>query len=67
VRRGSVVVHGPAPAPIARVRNRWRFRLMLRAPERAPLRAVLTSIDDARSQLAHTVRASIDVDPVQLL
>jgi len=67
VRRGGVVVQGPAPAPIARVRARWRFRLMLRAMERTPLRSVLAAVEQARGSLARGVRASIDVDPVQLL
>jgi primosomal protein N' (replication factor Y) len=67
VRRGAVMVQGPAPAPIARVRNRWRFRLMLRAPDRGPLRTVLAEVDRARQTLTRGVRASIDVDPVQLL
>jgi primosomal protein N' (replication factor Y) len=67
VRSGDVLVQGPAPAPIARVRNRWRFRVMLRAKDRTPLRAVLAAIDEARSGLTRAVRASIDVDPVQLL
>ncbi len=67
VREGAVVVQGPAPAPVARVRNRFRFRVMLRAPGRQPLRAVLASIDAVRESLGRNVRASIDVDPVQLL
>ncbi len=64
---GAVLVQGPAPAPIARVRNRFRFRVMLRASERAPLRAVLSAIERARASLSRDARASIDVDPVQLL
>jgi primosomal protein N' (replication factor Y) len=64
---GEVMVQGPAPAPIARVRSRWRFRIMLRAAARAPLRAVLSAIDEARGTLTRGVRAAIDVDPVQLL
>jgi primosomal protein N' (replication factor Y) len=67
VRTGRVLVQGPAPAPIARIRSRWRFRVMLRAAERPPLREVLCLIDKARASLARGVRASIDVDPVQLL
>jgi primosomal protein N' (replication factor Y) len=67
VRAGVVLVQGPAPAPIARVRNRFRFRVMLRSAERGPLRAVLAAVDDARASLPKDVRASIDVDPVQLL
>jgi primosomal protein N' (replication factor Y) len=67
VRSGRVALQGPAPAPIARIRSRWRFRLMLRASERAELRVVLGAIDQARSGLDRSVRSSIDVDPVQLL
>jgi primosomal protein N' (replication factor Y) len=70
VRGGAVLVQGPAPAPIARVRHRWRFRLMLRAAQRADLRSVLTALDDVIGSgkvLARGVRAVIDVDPVQLL
>ncbi len=66
-RAGEVLVQGPAPAPIARVRNRFRFRVMLRASARPPLRAVLSAIEEARGSLPRGVRASIDVDPVQLL
>ncbi|HXN31927.1 MAG TPA: primosomal protein N', partial [Polyangiaceae bacterium] len=67
VRAGHVLVQGPAPAPIARIRNRWRFRVMLRAADRAPLREVLALVDSARALLARAVRTAIDVDPVQLL
>jgi primosomal protein N' (replication factor Y) (superfamily II helicase) len=67
VHQGQVVVQGPAAAPIARVRTRWRFRLMLRATKRASLRSVLAVIDEARLRLARNVYTSIDVDPVQLL
>jgi primosomal protein N' (replication factor Y) len=66
-RSGRVLVQGPAPAPIARVRNRWRFRVMLRASDRPPLREALAAVDAARASLPRGVRCSIDVDPVQLL
>jgi len=35
--------------------------------DRGKLRAVLAAVDEARATLPRTVRASIDVDPVQLL
>jgi primosomal protein N' (replication factor Y) len=63
----KVLVQGPAPAPIARIRNRWRFRVMLRAVERTALRSVLGTVSQAVSALPRTVRCAIDVDPVQLL
>ncbi len=67
VRKGSVLVQGPAPAPVTRIRGRWRFRVMVRAVERAALRVVLAAVEEARGELPRTVRAAIDVDPVQLL
>jgi primosomal protein N' (replication factor Y) len=67
VRSGAVLVQGPAPAPIARVRNRYRFRVMLRSADRTRLRSVLLAVDGARGELPRGIRASIDVDPVQLL
>jgi primosomal protein N' (replication factor Y) len=62
-----VDVLGPAAAPLARLRNRHRFRVMLRAADRAPLRRVLVAVERARGELARTVRSAIDVDPVQFL
>ena len=67
VQQGRVLLQGPAAAPIARLRNRWRFRVMLRSAERPALRAVLADVEEARGGLPRSVRASIDVDPVQLL
>lgn len=64
----SVVdVRGPAAAPIARVRNRYRFRVMLRSASRERLRYATLAVNAAISSLPRTVRASIDVDPVGAL
>jgi len=65
--KSSVDVLGPAAAPLARLRNRFRFRVMIRSRERADLRAVLVAVERARASLPQAVRSSIDVDPVQLL
>jgi primosomal protein N' (replication factor Y) len=58
-------VLGPSPAPIARLRNQYRFRLLVRAKTRAPLRHVLIGVQEAR--LDHRVRVIVDVDPVSML
>jgi primosomal protein N' (replication factor Y) len=63
----KVEVRGPAPAPLARLRNRYRFRVMLRSAERPALRRVLAAVDAVMATLGRNVRATIDVDPVQLL
>jgi primosomal protein N' (replication factor Y) (superfamily II helicase) len=63
----KVDILGPSPAPIARLRNRWRFRMMLRSPDRGRLRRVLAAVDRARADLPRPVRSSVDVDPMHLL
>lgn len=61
----SVRVLGPAPAPLARLRNRYRFHVLLRAVERGALRPGLLAV--ARSAFDRKVRVAIDVDPVSML
>jgi primosomal protein N' (replication factor Y) len=61
----GVEVLGPSPAPLARLRNRYRFRFLLRATERKPLRDALLAV--ARSSVQRSVRMAIDVDPVNML
>ncbi|MEZ4301248.1 MAG: primosomal protein N' [Polyangiaceae bacterium] len=64
---GLVEVLGPAPAPIARLRGRFRFRVMLRAKDRAPLRATTAHVARVMDTLPDAVRALVDVDPVSML
>ncbi|UJR82867.1 replication restart helicase PriA [Sandaracinus amylolyticus] len=64
---GRVEVLGPAPAPIERLRGRWRFRVMLRAKERPPLRRVAQSVIARIDEGLLGARASVDVDPVSML
>jgi primosomal protein N' (replication factor Y) len=66
-RARTVDVLGPAVAPIARLRGRFRFRVMLRSVERRSLRAVLAVIEAARKREDRHVRTAIDVDPVAML
>ena len=61
----GVEVLGPTPAPLARLRNRYRFRFVLRAADRKPLRDALLAV--ARASLHRQVRMAIDVDPVNML
>jgi primosomal protein N' (replication factor Y) len=60
-----VRVLGPAPAPIPRLRNRYRFHVLLRATDRAELRKSLLAV--ARAELDHKVRLALDVDPMNML
>jgi primosomal protein N' (replication factor Y) len=54
-------VVGPAPAPLARLRGKWRVHMLLLAPTRAPLREALIAI--AALPVPRAVHRVIDVDP----
>jgi primosomal protein N' (replication factor Y) len=60
-------VLGPAVAPIARLRGRFRFRVLLRAKERGPLRAAIHALEPTVGGFDRRVRVVIDVDPVAML
>jgi primosomal protein N' (replication factor Y) len=60
-----VRVLGPAPAPIPRLRNRYRFHVLLRSNDRGELRKSLLAV--ARAELDHKVRMVLDVDPMNML
>jgi primosomal protein N' (replication factor Y) len=59
----GVEVLGPAPYPIARLNNEWRFRIALKAQDGASIRAALRErvLPAARSQ--RETRVAINVDP----
>jgi primosomal protein N' (replication factor Y) len=67
----GVEVLGPAPAPLERLRGRWRFQVLLKGPgpEAAPLQRLLRRLLDRRDAdpPAPEVRVQADVDPVNLL
>lgn len=56
-------VLGPAPYPIARVNDEWRYRIALRGPQGAVLRRLVREriIEAARAD--HRTRLAINVDP----
>ena len=64
--RVGAEVYGPAPAPIARIRGKVRFRILVKAAKTAPLQAALVKW---RSQfkIPFGVRVSIDIDPFRFL
>jgi primosomal protein N' (replication factor Y) len=63
----KLAVLGPAAAPIARLRGRFRFRVMLRAKERGTLRAAVQALGPMIASFDRRVRIVIDVDPVAML
>ena len=64
----GVDLWGPVPAPMARRAGRQRAHLLIQAPRRDDLHAVLTPLPGLIASLRETrkVRWSLDVDPVDL-
>ena len=64
----GVTLLGPAPCPLERIKNRWRWHVLLKSERQAPLtrllRGLLTGLEvPAR----HDLRLVADRDPVSLL
>ena len=65
--RGAIELLGPAPATIARLRDRFRFQLLLKGANEASLLAAARSILREATRLPAGVHASVDVNPVSML
>lgn len=61
----SMRVLGPAPAPIERIKQRYRWQVLVKARERHELRAMLAGI--ASDPVRDGVSISIDIDPLNML
>ena len=62
----SVVLTGPAPAPIERLHGRWRWHFLLRARRAQPLEDVGWALQ-SHFTVSGDVRLVLDRDPVALL
>jgi len=58
----GIRVRGPAPSPMERLRDRWRWQILLTSPERAPLRRALAIIENDTP--GTHVQRIIDIDPL---
>jgi len=67
VRAHEVSVLGPAPAPIERIRGRFRMRFLLRSRSREKLRVVAGLVVARIDQGVSPGRAHLDIDPVSML
>lgn len=57
---------GPSPAPIARIKGRWRWHVVVKSPLEGDLPQVMRTIDDAVPPQDGVLRA-VDIDPVSML
>ncbi|MGH7815375.1 MAG: replication restart helicase PriA [Candidatus Binataceae bacterium] len=62
-------VLGPSPAPIERIKRRYRWQVLVKSRELAPMRAALAAMRSAAGPSAaqERVHLTIDIDPVRML
>jgi primosomal protein N' (replication factor Y) len=63
----GVEVLGPAEAPIAKLRGRYRQQILLKHREAGALWRVAERVAAASQRLARGVRAVVDVNPVEMM
>lgn len=63
----GIEVLGPAPCPLARLRGKNRYQVLLKAPSRPPLRHLLTRLPLLRRALPGKVTLTVDIDPLDML
>jgi primosomal protein N' (replication factor Y) (superfamily II helicase) len=63
---GGIEVLGPAPAPIAKLRGRYRWQILLKGKKSAPLLALAGGAKLAAPR-SHGARLHVDVDPYNML
>ena len=62
----SVRILGPAPAPIIKIRNLYRFHLQARCPSARPLQALMRGVP-GRYPTPQGMELAVDVDPISML
>jgi primosomal protein N' (replication factor Y) len=64
VQEGAIQLLGPAPAPLARLRGRYHYRLLLKSPDRKLLRQVAALLAARIDHGLGPAHATLDIDPL---
>jgi len=60
-------VLGPAPAPLARLRGRYRYQLLVKGPPGPLLRGAAETLVKATAGFVSPLQANVDVNPMSML
>ena len=59
---------GPAPAPLARLKNEHRFQMLIKATNRKKLRELLDfGLHEAQEKFCDMKTVNVEIDPINLL
>jgi primosomal protein N' (replication factor Y) len=64
---GELEILGPAPAPLARLRGRYRYQLLVKGPAGLQLHGAAEILAKATAGLPSPLQACVDVDPMSML
>ena len=60
---GALTILGPSPCPVSKIRNRYRFQMLLKSTNAGLLRSFTRKLIKLTSNITGGVRISVDVDP----
>lgn len=63
----EIEILGPAEAPLAKLRNQYRWQMLIKAPEAALLGAFCRQLVEQQAWIKLPVKIAIDIDAVHLL
>ncbi|OGR00637.1 MAG: primosomal protein N' [Deltaproteobacteria bacterium RIFOXYD12_FULL_55_16] len=63
----KTAILGPAPAPLARLRGRFRWQILLKGPDLEELHGLCLELEQEQARLGGAVNLSVDVDPENML
>jgi len=66
IKASDIEILGPSPAPIEKIRNYWRWHLILKGKNAKSLRSVASKILDSVRDVRE-IKTDVDVDPINLL
>jgi primosomal protein N' (replication factor Y) len=67
IEEGNILLLGPAEAPLAQVRGRWRYRILVHAPRNFDMQTWLRLWMKQAPRERGSIRVHIDVDPQSFL
>lgn len=64
----EVFILGPAPSPLSKVRNRFRWHILLKSTQRKKLHQVSRELkDELKNIIPSSVRMNVNVDPIDMI